>query len=394
MHQPVKLASDAAESGQVVLMMLFVITLVFLVGGIAVSLGLWVSERRGAQADADFAALKGAWALLDPSGTSADASSAANANFAANDEQGNADIENLTIDDSCFDLGEPDAVSIDVTHETSPLFGEIFNVVAPVPGAHAKACAGASLSPGPGDLVPFQIDDNTAPCFNPDESPNFTQLCDLDGGAQTANPRGIVDLDAPGDYCSDNNGSGAIQETIANGADGTCLMNSTDNCSPAKNGPWYECVAVQTGNPQKVLNGVQDRIDREGGCDTNGDGVESFVETTTIVFDSGDPLTSIYEAKDCDPSSPGKQVSVRLISIIILDEKPVPGNTGRPIKAFAGVYLVGCGRDPSSINLECHTTGPIGQQVVYGRLVNIINENGGVGPPSDSTTSFSIALVE
>lgn len=394
MHSAIRFEPDASESGQVVLMMLFVITLVFLVGGIAVSLGLWVSERRGAQADADFAALKGAWELLDPAGTSADASSAATANFTANDEQANADIENLTIDDSCFSLGEADAVTIDVTHETSPLFGEIFNVVAPVPGAHAKACAGASLSPGPGDLVPFQIDDDTAPCFNPDESPNFTALCDLEGGAQTANPRGMLDLDAPGDFCSDNNGSGSIRETIANGADGTCLINSTDSCSPTNNGPWYECVAVQTGNMQNVLGGVADRIDREGDCDTNGDGVESFVEATIIVFDSGDPLTSIYEARDCDPGTPGKQVSVRLISIVILDKKPVPGNTGRPIKAFAGVYLAGCGQTVLVINVECHTSPPIGHQVVYGRLVNIINENGGVGPPTDSTTSFSIALVE
>lgn len=383
------------------IMAVLFMTVVFVIGVIVVDLGLWLSERRGAQSDSDFAALAGAWELLDPAGTAADAVAAASDSVDANDEQGNADLaQPIIVDDSCWNLGEDDAVTVDVNHGTKSLFASIFNIVAPAPGAHAKACAGATNAPG--NVLPFQIDDDSPPCFGPDETPVLTEVCGLEFGAKSDNPRGLLDLEADPDFCSDTNGDGDIEDLIENGAPGTCLVNTADACDPENNGPWYDCVGVQSGQQaQNVLDGLQARLAGEGLCDTDGDGIDSFEESLTLVFDDdgGEPY---YEPVDCDPGADGKQVSPRVITIIILDEPPEPGNTGYPIKAFAGMYLLGCTADKNKIPNplppddpnKCPGDPPIGHLVVWGQLVNIIVAGSGVGPPTDATTSFSIALVE
>jgi len=83
------------EKGQMLLIMVVAMTVVFVIGAIAVDVGLFLSERRGAQADADFVALSGAWALLDPGATEADAQAAVDATLVANDEQLNASINGV-----------------------------------------------------------------------------------------------------------------------------------------------------------------------------------------------------------------------------------------------------------------------------------------------------------
>ena len=427
------------------IVMVGVMTLVFVVGAIAVDIGLWVSERRGAQTDADFIALTGAWELIDPGASEADAIAAANAALTGNDEQLNADIANIDVD-----LTER-CVSVDVSHDSSRLFSALFGLSTdPEIGAHAKACAGAALAPG--NLVPFQIDNNPGPCFDTSEEPIFTSMCPLELGAQSSNPRGMLDLDASEDYCSEAGGSGNIEDLIVNGAPGICLINETGTCSPANGGPWYDCAAVQTGNPKKVLDGVAARLANEGACDANGDGVEDFLETVELVFDTGDPTTGIYEARDCDPSTDGKQISWRLVSLIVFEEPPPKnaGNTGFPIDSIAGFYLAGCAPesvvvdDESDLDRDCtgdydtaripggdlyvmsgnpaplvghcgapgigHGGGPPGpcppgpgpgpgggapgHAVVYGRFVNLIAPSGDIGDPTDQTTLFGIALVE
>jgi hypothetical protein len=386
------------ESGQALILIVMVMTVTFVIGAIAVDLGLWLSERRGAQTDADFAALAGAWELLSPdSAAEANATDAVNAALAANDEQLNASI-----------VGEPDVnmeercVSVDVRHASKPLFFEIFGVGAPDIGAHAKACAGAIQAPG--DLVPFQIDDNPGPCFDFNEKPIFTAMCPIELGAQGGNPRGMLDLQASGDYCSEAGGSGDIEDLIEDGAPGICLINDTDNCDPTSGGPWYECVAVQTGNPKKVLDGTAARLAKDGDCDGPDAGnVDDFFETVNLVFDTDDPFTSIYEARDCDAITPGKQKSPRIVTLIILEDEPVPGNTGYPIEAFAAFYLAGCAAegvdvtDESQLDRYCGgDTGPPGHAVVYGRFVKLIVSGSDIiiGDPTDQMTALGIALVE
>jgi len=103
-------------------------TVIFLAGAIAIDIGLWLSERRGAQTDADFSALTGAWELLDPGSSASDATSAATSALNANDEQANASLaQPIVVDNSCFGVWENDAVTVDVDHKTRSLFASIFS---------------------------------------------------------------------------------------------------------------------------------------------------------------------------------------------------------------------------------------------------------------------------
>jgi len=377
---------------------------IFIVGALAVDVGLWLSEKRGAQTDADFPALAGAWELLPQVGNAATAQTAVDDWATDNDETANLVVDNVVIDDSCFNQGTDDAVAVDVTHGSRSLFFSIFGIVDdPDIQAHAKACAGAAQ--GVGNIVPFQIDDNPGPCFDANEQPVFASFCPLELGAQGGNPRGMLDLEAPGGYCSDTTGSGSIEDLIEWGAPGTCLISTSTTCDPANNGPWYECVGVQTGNPQKVLNGTNARLLRDGDCDASygdGDGIDEFDET--LELQSGSPTTGVYLPRDCDAGTDGVQISPRLVTIVVLEEDPPTnaGNTGFPILAFAGFYLSGCtpegvpvdSQDDVDPDCDPNFSAP-GHSTVWGQFMKLIlSGGGGVGPPNDQTTIFGISLVE
>jgi hypothetical protein len=109
-------------------------------------------------------------------------------------------------------------------------------------------------------------------------------------------------------------------------------------------------VAVQGGDTKKVLDAVHARIAREGACDAlpgaNHDRIDDFDEVVRLVYGdpspTGDRSKRVYEPIDCDPNTPGVQVSPRLITIIVLSGPPTAGNDGNPIMGFAGFYLAGC----------------------------------------------------
>lgn len=62
------------ESGQVIILMVLALTIVFAVGAITVDVGIWLSERRGVARAADFASLAGTLSLpADPDQAEADA---------------------------------------------------------------------------------------------------------------------------------------------------------------------------------------------------------------------------------------------------------------------------------------------------------------------------------
>jgi hypothetical protein len=416
----------AREQGQVIIWSLLTMTVIFVVGAITIDIGLFLSERRGSQTDADFSALSGALELIDPAADAGDAMTAADSNLDANDEQGNIDWPNtsIVVDDSCWDeAGDDDAVTVDVSHSSKALFFGIFGLLAPEIGAHAKACVGAAQ--GLGNLIPIQIDDNPGPCFDDEEEPKFTSMCPIELGSQGSNPdRGMADLDASGDYCSEAGGAGDIEELIEFGATGICLINTSGSCNPASNGPWYECIATQAGNAKKALAGINARVLKDGKCDQSfgdGDHTDEFSETVEMVFNSGDPFTSIYGSRDCDPSQDGTQASPRLVTIIVLEEppNPQPSNEGLPIIAFAGFYIAGCAAeddvvvDESDLDPNCYYPGgpvptpppaptpvPVddcgapAHCVVYGRFVKLIVAGSDVGKPTDQTTLFGISLDE
>ena len=132
------------------------------------------------------------------------------------------------------------------------------------------------------------------------------------------------------------------------------------------------------------MDGVAARLALDGGCDgPDAGGWDDFFETINPLFDSGDPLTSIYETRDCDDFTPGKQISPRLVTLIVLGEPPPTnsGPSGYPILAFADFYFAGCASetvivaDESDLDRYCTPagTGPPGQAVIYGRFVNLIS---------------------
>jgi hypothetical protein len=270
---------------------------------------------------------------------------------------------------------------------------------------------GAAQSPG--DVIPLQIDDNPGPCFDSAEVPIFTAMCPIELGAQGgSSSRGMLDLYTGDDHCSDQQGPANIQDLIEFGATGTCLINPAATCAGQE---WYDCVEVQNGNPQDVLDGVGARLARDGnsGCDPDGDGTDQFFDTVDVAIPGADPFTTIYEARDCDTSTPGEQRSPRLVTIIILEEEPGPGGGTFPIVAFAGFYIAGCAAesvtvvDESDLDVDCTSPGPgptpapgspscgaPGHCVVYGRFVYLIESGTGTGPPTDQTTLFGISLVE
>jgi hypothetical protein len=456
------------ERGQMIMVFaLLIVPITFLLGAVAVDASVWQSERRGAHKDADLAALAGALELArkNPGDAERDAAeAAAGASAGVNDEVGNASVANLLVDDSCFGVWEYDAVTIDVRHASRTFFSSIFGLdVAPDIGAHAKACAGAAQAPN--GLVPIQMDLTQEPCFEDsndpgnEPEPQFGILCPIEYGSQQDNKdRGLLDLEASGDYCSEAGSSGDLEDLIEFGATGTCLINTGGDCDPNTKGPWYDCVAVQRGNPAKVARAFRDRIAREGACDADNNGYESFEETVNLVVDSSNPSERIYEARDCEPNIDGDQISPRLITIIVLEEPPLTpqGNTGYPIYAFAGYYVSGCADNPditveSELDRFCDVPGnssvPIGSSaefvglnlgrpcghgnqptctpvptntpggaaptatptpkgnnggggggvghiVVYGRFVNLIFAGHETGAPTEATTIFSISLVE
>ncbi|HXF50989.1 MAG TPA: pilus assembly protein TadG-related protein [Dehalococcoidia bacterium] len=413
----------ARQRGQVIILFVGIFTVIAVIGAITVDFGLWFSERRGAQKDADLAALAGAWELLKEGATETDAVLAAQEWLDQNNQQGNASFaRDVRVDSSCF-AGDPneadpnrlDSVTVDVDHESRSLFASIFELAAPGIGAHARACAGAALTftPGITEAVPFEIDVETSPCFTPGGSPIFTKLCGIEYGAQGGPAaRGLLDLEAPEGFCSDTQGgANNADDVIANGVAATCNINSTGVCDPDRGGPWKDCVSVQSGNPQKVVQGTHRRILREqrgGVCDPDNDGIHQFEDVVTLVDDTGDPLTSKYQPKDCDPTADGVQPSPRIVTIIVLEDKP-GGNSaiGRPIYAFAGFYLAGCASemfdditDPADPRIDRKCTpgpggsGPSGHVVVYGRFVNLITAGTGVTTPNTSTTLWGISLVE
>ena len=429
------------------IMFVGIFTVMILVGAVTIDFGLWFSERRGAQRDADLVSTAGAFAYL----ADLAAEVPPDTDQALNDArdwaiQNGVDPATIVFDDeacvagSCILAGTGSGgegcrelndgmpwVEANIRHDSRAFFADVFRTLgggpaegAPDIGGHARACAGASH--GEIHAIPFEIDAQTSLCFQAGE-PVYTSLCGLEFGAGAPNPRGLLSLDnnpSDGYQCSDARGGASdIAFLIANGGLGQCLINeqTPQVCDPASNGPWLDCVATQGGTPREVLDGTNARITGDppaenpgeplcDGADANA--IDDFDESVYAPFglDPRGPEFTIYEARDCDPGTPGTQISPRLVTIIVLEEFPDgPSNQGYPIWALAGMRLVGCLVEDEPLpateggwtdeQRQCRQRGGgIGRVVVYGQFVNLIIPGGAIAPPVTGTTLFGISLVE
>ena len=338
------------QRGQVLIMFAALFTIITIIGVVTVDFGLWFSERRGAQTDADLPALAGAreCMLQLASGVTHDPYPAIEHWFDENNG-GNAEL----VADKTSTQCEPQpngqlCVDVVVKHNSKTLFSSffspVFDGVAGNIGAHARACAGAANNPN-GQLPIFSA--MNGPCFLTDEqTPDLGGICPIKFDSSGTPETGLLDL-LGGGACSEWSGPASITDSIENGTDGICLISDTpdggsQSCDPAsggtvKEGPWYECVAAKGGNNAgPAIKGLNDRLTKANDCGSD------FSDTVIEV------APGVYEPKDCDSGEPGVQPSPRLITIFVLKEAPstTGGNDkGEPIAGFAGFFIEGCAAD-------------------------------------------------
>ena len=403
------------QRGQVLLMFVALFTVLTIFGVVIVDFGLWFSERRGAQTDADLPALAGAreCMLQLVTGTSHDPYPAIDKWF---DENNGGNAELVADDTSTECEPQPNGelcVNVVVKHKSQNIFSALpfvnhaLDNVAGDIRAYARACAGGIEAPW--NVIPLDTyavcpeadPPAPGPCFNADGTPKVGEVCGLEFGAQSGtacnNPRGQLDLWA-GAYCSNAQGPANVEDLIRDSAPGICLLNDTGICND-----WYQCAETVTGNAQNVLDGVNARVTKNHLCDDNYRD-PAGVNNVDDLSEAAPEQAGVREARDCDPNTSGEQISQRLVSLIVFSEYPTDPNTPYPISAFGGFYLKGCTKtvedctDPnynwSVDDLNCAMHGQIGHAVVCGEFVKLIVSGSGIGGVNDSTTQFGIALVD
>jgi len=411
------------QRGQVLVMFAAMFAIITVVGFLVVDTGLWFAERRGAQTDADLPALAGAReCMLElATGNSGSAEDAIRTWFNENnpnptdafcDEPNAGDVcivREMSRTD-CYDPGNGMlCVDVVVKHKSRalfsnlPFFNHAFDDVAGNIGAHARACAGAAESSA--DTLPA----NPSPiqCFDGGQ-PDWDHLCWIAGGAHDNDcdmpgNRCWLDLLMGGGACSPGDKNKDIDEMFRyQGRGANCSINPDPPTCDAAGDGWSDCVELRSGNSEHIADAVYERT-HLAPCDTNGNGIDDLSEVL-------DPVTG--DATICSPSAPeGQRISPRLISVPVIDQ-PGEGTCANgepcPIIAFAAFYIAGCFNDQqddvegilagttplTTHQIKCRNNGSPGHQAVLGKWVKLIVSGGGVGPPDDSTTQFSIALCD
>jgi len=390
---------------------LIIIPLTAAVGVVALDMSQWQSERRGAQKDADLAALAGAYELMNVQGAStvSTAQAAAAANQAVNDEAGNASIVNsisdIQVDHSCFNTKDAngnfvlDSVGLNVRHKARIFFGEVFGIkLAPDVSAHARACAGSLISmkgvmPVGLPVCANQTDPACAPdqftrelCWSATGTPLYGTRCDLSVTDKVSGEASWLDLDnsspfpAPPTldcYKAGGGGSDLTSEIKAGGANTWCRQApqgyTSSQCQSAQMPPVNWCVKSKTGSAANtIMKAFNSLFSTEGQCDSTGDGIDDF--STAMHLESGTPGTdSAFYKEICH--------SPRLITVIVVDHFDATGNSFLLIRHFASFFVEACTIDGVEYP-QCDPKGSIGHAALTGRFVNIVGE-GEVGAPSD-----------
>lgn len=418
------------ERGQVIILTVLIMTVFFIIGFIVVDVTLWLTERRGAQKDADATTLAGAYQLLGQDFADPDnnilklpeieaAVTDAVYQWADLNDLPAEDVQNLDIGrGSCkwtYEDGTEvfnsddfiDSVSLDAEHHTQALFSSIFGLGVPEIGAHAMACLGSIVTAEGLFPVAIQIGGTLSDCWRDvdgdgEEDPLFGEECVLTVGAgdTTSGESGSMRLYNDGSFdCSDQGTGGGrtyTDEIAAGGANTECHVykyfnDPTKTCADDVGG----CVYPQEGVPSMPqLKALEDLMASEGECDSqtwgNGDLIDQFLEV--VVATGGDPppsMSALFSRRDC--------TSPRLVSLIIVDHFTQQGNQPLPIQAFASFFIKECTDDTETISspkcLASDFPGGIGQIRLRGHFVNILDTSGKAGV-IDKWSPKRIALVE
>jgi len=386
------------ERGQALLLMILVMTVIFAIMAVAIDVGFWLSERRGAQSDGDFSVLAGAQRYLaDPTDT----------NGAFNDAVTWAvknGIDPATIDgapgsacvvpNSCINVGIGNCredgtdqampwVEARIRHDSPALFFTLFGLGDPDVGAIARACVGSPRQQY--NLSPFGIQTNFVPtlgdpetgdqcleeppadsdgdgevddgcplsdCVEPDPAnpgqtrPVYGAVCILKLGAQNSisGQRGQLTLDSD---CY-NTSTSDLEHDFHYGSLSLCTLGQD--------------VTTGTGNILGLTDGLADRLAEEGKCDqlfgTGHPGYDDFnevfglpaAEPGTPIIPSADltfsenpcfVITGVDVPPDSyDPSHTHAYIP-RALDLVLIDQLD-GGDQVATITGFAGFYAVGC----------------------------------------------------
>jgi Flp pilus assembly protein TadG len=399
------------ERGQSIVMFMVIFTVITMVGAVAVDVGLWLSERRGAQTDADLPALAGAAELmiLDAGSAEADSARAFAEDFLVrNDESGNASLsEPVLVDDSCFSSdprdrpGVPDSVTVRVRHETTVLFGRFFGLAVPDIGAHAKACAGSLRSTT--GLRPWTLSMYHSECFEwnddgdgvkdyPEDEflPWYGEDCVIRLESPSSQVGSIRLGPDPGDECNEPSAGGAekYKENIVEGSDAWCEIDDLIDTEPGlKVGPTYQALVD--------LLASEGECDSEYCADVSGgmcNGMDEFAESFTPA-DIAPTHDDVYQPNAC--------TTPRAVDIVIIDEFTDPtGMSTVPIQGFAAFFILQCEViDPGTGEVLAVYPGcdvPPGDRSnsqIRGRFMQVLKLEGS-GGPMDTFGTKTIFLVE
>ncbi len=395
------------ESGQALLLMVLAITVIFAIGAIAIDLGLWFTERRGAQKDADAAVLAGAYELLGqdflmPTNNDFGAIRSAAEQAAYDWAQLNGvppeDVHDLLVDDTDCLGPSPviDTVYLAAEHHSKALFTSIFGLFAPQIGAPAKACLG-SISSAEGLLpVGIQIAGVESDCWRDVdgdgiEDPLFGQECVLTFGAgdSTSGEAGNIRLYNDGSLdCSGTQTGGRreyTEEVESGGANTQCHVykywfDSSKTCADDPGGCVYSLTGVGSRPEMEAFNTL---LSSEGECDLEygnpSDGFDQFLEVVEPANGDDPPSPdTLFTRHDC--------VSPRLVSLVIVKQFSPQGNPEMPIEAFAAFFIKGCevvnNQGVTEYSPRCDPrdfSGQIGQFRLRGFFVNMMVTVGSVG---------------
>jgi hypothetical protein len=374
-----------SQRAQGLILFVGLFSVIMAISVIVVDFGLWFSEHRGAQKDADAAALAGAQAYVadlgDTNTAFSDArdwaikngiqSSDINRSFTPNCPDGKsciqAQIGNCREDGS--DTSMP-WVEARVRHNSRALFGGIFGLVAPDIGAIARACVGSPRTAI--DLSPFGVQtgfqtDPTCPnydnplsdCMEPDPDhagqtrPVYGSVCILKTGAQSddcagffGGQRGQLTIGA---LDCDQTSANTMKHDFHYGAGAACSVDQEVNTG--------------TGNILGLLTGLNDRLNEEKLCDQRFGSVHNKYDDFDEVFSlvgatPGQPIVpspyNVFSLNQCSITNECSEkpphthtYTPRVLDLVLVDRfnKPGGGPATATITGFAGFYVIGCVND-------------------------------------------------
>jgi Flp pilus assembly protein TadG len=365
---------------------------------LSVDVGLFLNDRRDAQATVDAMALAGALELT-LNGTD-DAAVRVNAEDRA-EEWGTANGLDLSDPDldwdvevvrNCYSANDGVYTGVRVTITRSPMsalldyFGASWRS-----GATALACAGRPVEER--GYLPFAVSE-VGPCFTlvgGQYKPKVGERCNLQV-SNSAALNGQLGLDPDGN-CDDGNPSASeLQTNIINGVPVDCRVGDS-----VKAGPGNSVGQVRAGMSARLASGHP--------CDSNPLVTEAQLDASTATIaaqgytplapanknNSIDDLFEVWERNvasgnsgdnlipyDYDSVTAGSQTSPRNVNIIVVHDWSDDDGAGSQfyiVRGFVRMYIEGCARN-GTFYPDCDMGG--GDFEIWGRMVEQFGENNSV----------------